>query len=164
MEANPLAETFNRVLWEDLEYSGIVELVSKSFYPLTQPASPRGLRPDEWAAPPVEAHMVAFGHLSADSQNTSVAAWVHDVRNPRAPAVLAKRYRGEPTETRMRQLAHELADDIVIRLSGGLPGIAQSRIAFASERTGGKEIWLMDYDGHNQTRLTYHNSICLAPR
>lgn len=162
--ANPLAETFNRTLWNDLAYSGIVELVSKSFYPLTQPASPHELRPDKWTSPPVGAHMVVFGHLSADNQNASVGAWVHDVGNPRAPAVLAKRYRGEPTEAGIRQLAHELADDIVVRLSGGLPAIAQSRIAFVSARTRNKEIWLMDYDGYNQTRLTYHNSICLAPR
>lgn len=164
IQANPLAETFDRVLWNDLEFSGILELVSKSFYPLTAPAVPGELRFEEWAGQPVGAHMVVFGQLSATGQNAAVDAWVYDVRNPRAPPVLAKRYRGEPSEPGIRQLAHELADDIVQRLSGGLPGIAQSRVTFVSSRTGSKEIWVMDYDGYNQTRLTYHNSICLAPR
>lgn len=164
MESNPLAERFNRVLWSDLEVSGIVELASKSFYPATAPTTPEELRAEEWAALPVGAHMVVFGQLSGSGQSATVAVWVHDVRNPRAPAVLAKRFRGEATEAGIRRLAHELADEIVLRVSGGLPGIAQSRIAFVSDRSGSKEIWLMDYDGHNQTQLTYHHSICLGPR
>lgn len=164
IEPNPLAETFNRVLWDDLEFSGVVELVSKSFYPPIVPGTPNDLRPDDWSAQPVGAHMVVFGQFSASSQNATALAWVHDVRNPHAPAVLSKLYRGDATEAGARELAHALADDIVTRLSGGLPGIAQSRIAFVSARTGSKEIWLMDSDGYGQTRLTYHNSICLAPR
>lgn len=163
-EANLLAEVFNRVLWNDLEVSGIVELVSKSFYPLLAPATPNELNPEAWTAEPTAAHMVAFGNLSVNGQEAVVGAWLYDVRNPRAPAVLSKRYRGEATEISVRRLGHQFADDVVARLSGGLPGIAQTRIAFVSGRTANKEIWLMDYDGYNQERLTYHNAICLTPR
>jgi len=164
LQFNPLGETFNRVLWADLEYSGVFDLVSKSFYPLVPPAAPEELRPQEWVAEPVNTHLVVFGYVNASSTTVAIGAWVYDVRNPRSPPVLAKVYRGDASEGTVRQLAHQLADEIVSRLSGGLPGIAQSRIAFVSNRTGSKEIWLMDYDGHNQVRLTYHNSISLAPR
>lgn len=163
-EANLLVEVFNRVLWNDLEVSGIVELVSKSFYPLSAPATPDELTPEAWAAEPTAAHMVALGNLAVNGQEAVVGAWLYDVRNPRAPAVLNKRYRGKATEIAVRQLAHQFADDVVARLSGGLPGIVQTRIAFVSDRTRSKEIWLMDYDGYNQEQLTYHNTICLTPR
>jgi len=51
-----------------------------------------------------------------------------------------------------------------MRLSGGLPGISSTQIAFVSSRTGTKEIWAMDYDGANQHPLTSLHSISLTPR
>ena len=35
-----LLKTFNDTLWNDLDVSGVVELVSKSFYPLQVPGQP----------------------------------------------------------------------------------------------------------------------------
>ena len=35
-----LLKTFNDVLWNDLDNAGIFDLVSKSFYPLQEPANP----------------------------------------------------------------------------------------------------------------------------
>ena len=40
-------------------------------------------------------------------------------------------------------------------LSGGLPGIAQTQIAYVSAKSGNKEIWVMDYDGANQHQVTH---------
>jgi TolB protein len=78
--------------------------------------------------------------------------------------VLQKIYRGAVTDADARRLAHQFADDIVARLSGGLPGIASTQIAFVSARSGNKEIWVMDYDGGNQHQLTHLRSISLTPR
>jgi len=47
---------------------------------------------------------------------------------------------------------------------GGIAGIAESKIYFVSERTGHKEIWMMDYDGANQQQITHQGSISLSPR
>jgi len=63
----------------------------------------------------------------------------------------------------MRALAHRIADDIV-KAATGRDGIARTRIAFANNRTGHKEIWAMDYDGENVKRLTDDRSISLLPR
>jgi len=62
-----------------------------------------------------------------------------------------------------RALAHTISDDIVYKLTGE-KGIFNSRIAFISDRTGYKEIYVCDYDGENQTQLTNHKSINLSPR
>ncbi|MEK7389388.1 MAG: Tol-Pal system beta propeller repeat protein TolB [Elusimicrobiota bacterium] len=63
----------------------------------------------------------------------------------------------------MRALAHRIADDVV-KAATGRDGIARTRIAFINNRTGRKEIWVMDYDGENVKRLTSDNSISLLPR
>jgi TolB protein len=159
-----VAGVFNSVLWNDLEVSGILELVSPSFHPLSVPTTPETLDHEAWGSAPTSAHMVAYGSLHFGEGQLLVDAWLSDVRNPQAPPVIAKRYRGDLTEDQARQLAHQFADEIIARLSGGLPGIAQSKIAFVSRRTGNKEIWIMDYDGHNSRQLTRCGFICLTPR
>src|SRR5207249_2302820 len=88
----------------------------------------------------------------------------YDVRNPSSPAVVGKVYRGAPTDLQVRKFAHQFADEIIAKLSGGLPGVAGTQIAFVSSRSGPKEIWVMDYDGSNQRQLTNLKSIALTPR
>lgn len=162
-QAQSPANTFNSVLWSDLEYAGVLELVSKSFYPLDLPAIPAQLRMDMWNRDPVNAHMLALGNVSVSSEEMVIEAWLFDVRSQQPP-ILARRYRATPTEEEARRIAHQFADEIVARLSGGLPGVASTKIAFVSNRTGSKEIWIMDYDGAGQRPLTSLRSIALTPR
>jgi len=162
--AQPLANLFSEVLRTDLDYSGILELVSKSFYPLQAPSVPTELKHQAWNDPPASAHLLAFGNLSASGNDLAIEAWLYDVRNAGAPEVLGKRYRGEVSDAQLRRFAHQFADEIVMRLSGGVPGVASTQIAFVSSRSGSKEIWVMDYDGANQRQLTSLHSIALTPR
>jgi TolB protein len=162
--AEPRAKTFSDVVRADLEYSGILDLVSRSFHPLQVPSVPSELKYQAWSDPPALAQLLAFGNLSATGNDLAIEGWLYDVRNPSVPAVLGKRYRGEATDAQVRRFAHEFADEIIMRLSGGLPGIATTEIAFVSSRSGSKEIWVMDYDGANQRQVTSLRSISLTPR
>lgn len=63
---------------------------------------------------------------------------------------------------RARQAAHALADRITMVLAGE-EGLARSRIAFVSNRSGKKEIYVMDYDGAGLTPMTPNGSINLSP-
>lgn len=62
-----------------------------------------------------------------------------------------------------RGKVHEFVDDIVQTLTGN-KGIAHSKIAFVSNRSGRKEIYTADYDGSNVQQLTRDNSISVSPR
>lgn len=79
------------------------------------------------------------------------------VTDNRGAAVLQKAYSGNP-----RAAAHEFSDDIVQTLTG-IPGIATSKIAFVSNRTGSKEVYVADYDGANQRQITNDRAISVAP-
>src|SRR6267143_1599230 len=50
-----------------------------------------------------------------------------------------------------------------LEYSGGLKGIARTKIAFVSDRSGSKEIYVMDYDGNGVHPLTSYKSITLTP-
>jgi TolB protein len=155
---------FAQVVRDDLAFSGIMDMVSPSFYPQSQPSVPNELRYVSWTDSPVNAHFVAFGNLSETTGEVAIEAWFYDVTNPSSQAVIAKVYRGTPTDAQVRKFAHQFADEIIMRLSGGLPGLSSTQIAFVSSRGGAKEIWAMDYDGANQHALTSLHSISLTPR
>ncbi|HWX56318.1 MAG TPA: Tol-Pal system beta propeller repeat protein TolB [Verrucomicrobiae bacterium] len=160
----PLNTVFNQTLWNDLDNSGIFEMVSKSFYPLVTPGSPSDITLDSWGNPPPNASMVAFGNLGVSQGRVLVQGWLFDTKNAASPQVLGKQYNEEATPDNARLIAHRFADEIIFRLGGGLQGIAETKIVFVSTRGGHKEIWAMDYDGANQHQLTHTGSIALSPR
>jgi TolB protein len=160
----PHSALFSQVVRDDLSFSGILDLVSPSFYPAQQPGAPSELRFTDWTNGPVNAQYVAFGNLSESTSDVAIQAWLYDVTNPSAQAVIGKIYRGAPTDAQVRKFAHQFADEILMKLSGGLPRIASTQIAFISSRSGHKEVWVMDYDGANQRQLTHLGTISLTPR
>ncbi len=160
----PLANTFSDTVRADLAYSGILESVSKSFFPPVTPSVPLELKYSAWSDPPALAHLLAFGNLNAGGNNLAIEAYFYDLRNVTIPPVLERRYRGEVTDAQVRRFAHQFSDEIISRLSGGVPGIASTQIAFVSNHSGHKEIWVMDYDGASQRQVTHQQSISLTPR
>jgi len=159
-----LLKVFNDTFWNDLDNSGIVELVSKSFYPLQVPGQPTEVVFPAWNAPPPNAAMLTFGNLGASGGKVSVQGWLYDVKNTASPQVLGKVYTDNATEEAARLIAHKFADEIILRLGGGIGGIAESKIYFVSDRSGHKEIWVMDYDGSNQRQVTHQGTISISPR
>src|SRR6185312_15537948 len=136
-----LLTTFNQVLYSDLQNAGIFDVVSKSFNPLDTPSSPQDVKIDAWGNPPANAAMLAFGNLGVSGGQVAVYGWLYDVKNTVAPQVLGKQYREDATPDNARHIAHEFADEIIFRLGGGIPGVAESKIVFVSNRSGTKEIW-----------------------
>ncbi|MDT5014919.1 MAG: TolB protein, partial [Mycobacterium sp.] len=160
-----LLKTFNDTLFNDLDNAGIFDLVSKSFYPLQVPGQPTELNTKDWNSPPPNASMLAFGNLGVTADKVTVQGWLYDVKSSTtSPQVLGKQYNDNATSDAVRVIAHKFADEIIFRLGGGIPGIAESKIYFVSNRSGTKEIWVMDYDGANQHALTHLGSISLSPR
>ena len=188
-ENAPLARVFDDTLWNDLDYAGIFDLASKSMYPLFLPSRPTDLtrcqdgsesndpaskpcntRLQEWRDPPLAAQMVTLGNLSRTGDQVQLEGWLVDPRNPAQPIVLGKRYNDAATDGAVRQVAHKFANEIIFFLGGGVPGIAESRIAFVRSagakqagKTSVKEIWMMDYDGANQEQITHLNTLSLTP-
>ncbi|MCC7519310.1 MAG: PD40 domain-containing protein [Verrucomicrobiae bacterium] len=62
----------------------------------------------------------------------------------------------------LRRAVHAVADAIVEKITGN-KGIASARIAFISDKSGHKELYVSDYDFFNVVRLTSDNSIVVAP-
>jgi TolB protein len=155
---------FTSVVRDDLAFSGVVDLASPSFYPPNAPSQPGELRMLDWSQNPVNANFLAFGNLSETTSEVAIFAWLFDVVNASTQPIIGKVYRGNPTDAQVRIFAHQFADEIIRQLSGGNPGIASTQIAFIRGNTNGaKELWVMDYDGANQRKLTSLGTVSLTP-
>ena len=160
----PLKAVFDSTLFNDLGSAGIFDLVSKSLAPQAMPGSPQEMALSQWTAAPANAQMVAFGAVSATNGRLVVYGWLFDASAPANPQVLAEQYNEAASEDMARTIAHRFADAIIQRLGGGIDGICQTKVYFVSNRTGSKEIWVMDYDGANQHAVTHLGTISMSPR
>jgi TolB protein len=163
-DASSFKSTFDTTLFADLTSAGIFDMVSKSLIPQTTPGSASEINLSQWSAAPASAAMVAFGSLGVQNNRLVVNGFLDDAKNNQFPQVFAKQYNEEATEDSARQIAHRFADEIIFRLSGGTPGIAESKIFYVKRGGGNKEIWEMDYDGANQHAITHLGEISLSPR
>jgi TolB protein len=87
-----LTQEFNQVLWYDLEQSGIFDLVSKSYYPVTPPREPQEVDFKAWSSAPASAQMLAFGKTEVINSSLVITGRLFDLGSPANPSVIAKRY------------------------------------------------------------------------
>ena len=160
----PYKAVFDQTLASDLMNAGIFDVVSKSMTPQAQPGSPAEINLGQWSAAPTSASMVAFGSLGVTGSRLAVNGYLFDAKNPQFPQVLAKQYGEDASEDAARQIAHRFADEIILRLGGGVAGIAETKVYFVHLAGGNKEIWEMDYDGANQHAITHLGTVSLSPR
>lgn len=102
--------------------------------------------------------VVLLADLKLEGDRLALEGRIYDL--PSRQAILGKRYRG--TYDLARRMAHTFADEIVLHFTGRR-GLAMTAISFYSDRDGDKEVYLMDYDGRNQRRVTAHKSISMSP-
>jgi TolB protein len=157
-ELAPAARELEGTLRADLDVSGYFEIQGADAW------KPAALSGEVERDLPVYRgqgnQIVLLGDLHAEEDKLVFEGRLIDLGSGKT--IVAKRYRGK--ESVARRMAHTFANEVVLYLTG-TPGIALSEIAFTSDRTGEgrKEIFIMDYDGHNQRRITNHRSTSMSP-
>src|SRR6202161_1994088 len=159
-----LKTTFDNTFYSVLNNACIFDMFSKSMAPPVMPASPQQMNLAQWAAAPANAAFVAFGSISTAGDRVAVYGWLFDAKNPESPQILGKQYNEAATQDNARLIAHRFADEIITRLGGGIPGIAETHIYYVAARSGNKEVWQMDYDGQGPHQVTHLGTISLSPR
>ncbi len=163
-EAAPLKQTFDAVLESDLKNAGVFDVVAKSMQPQAEPAGPKQVDLKLWGGGESAAAYVAFGSYAVAGGKAAVTAYVFDTHNPQYPQVIGKQYTDVADDAAARTMAHKFADEIILRLGGGIAGIAETKIYYVHAGGGVKEIWAMDYDGANPHAVTHLGGIALSPR
>ena len=134
-------------LTRDIAYSNVFAIAP---HPPGVPITPEVLRE-------IEAQMLLQLNVWLEGDEYVVEARIADQSGS---ALLRKRYRAP--EAALSRTAHMIANEM-LRLVNGRPGVFLSQIAFASNRTGQWEIWLMDWDGQNQRQISRHRALSILP-
>lgn len=151
------ARQFLDTLRSDLEQTAVIRLLAPEQQRLVEvdPAQP-ALTRQRWRAVGAQFLLEAAIPTAAAQLVAEVRLWdlasgeIAYSRRLQAPANLAA------------TMAHTLANEL-LRLFTGRPGPFLSRIAFVSDRTGAKEVWVMRWDGSDAQQLTSYRSIAMAP-
>jgi len=148
--AQSAAADLHEVLAADLGFSRVFQLLPKSYYSYIKPLAPGPIAFKDWAS--IQAALLLTGEVSeAEGGNIVLEGKLYDIRSERF--IMGKRFQAEPDLLRL--MAHRLADE-VLKVYGEKP-IFTSKIVFVSNRDGNDELYMMDYDGAHQTRLTFNS-------
>lgn len=157
--APAVAEELHAVLAADLDLAGMFRFVDPAAF--LGDAGRIGLFStqvdfDQWRL--LGAEVLIKGAYTVQGEQVVVEARLFDVPGRRLLA--GRRFVGALKD--VRRIAHAFADLVLKELTGE-GGPFDARLAFISARSGHKELWLMDVDGHNPIRLTDHRNLVLNP-
>jgi TolB protein len=169
------ARTVAEVLWNDLDFEREYYLIPRASAANVPVAPVESLPFDRWTE--LGADFVLTGTARASGTNLQIDLRLISVKgDTRGRQYFGMRYDcGVQTARGPRDCAHQIADDFH-KQNRNLDGVARTKLAFASDRdagrvTGrpsqtagqGKEIYISDYDGANQTRFTVNRTINISP-
>lgn len=150
------ARELEQTLRHDLDRSGIFEMQGPDDF--TVLALTGDLAKDAEQYRSLGNEVVLLNEIKVEGDKIVLEGRLSDLASQQT--IVGKRYRGTPELA--RRIAHTFADEIVLFLTSRR-GIALTSLAFYSDRDKDKEIYLMDYDGFDQRRITGHRSISMSP-
>jgi TolB protein len=167
------AKTIGEVLWDDLNFEREFYLIARDTYKtIPQPPSLDQVPLDRWKE--LGADGVIVGTVRKGSPGVIVQVRLLQVAT--GASVFAKEYSGSLNSIatdRGRMYSHTISDEVHLQ-QRALMGVARTKLAFTSDRDGERitgpvgaraisNIYISDYDGANQRRITVTKSLDLAP-
>jgi len=107
----------------------------------------------------IDADALVQGEVEATAQGVRATFRLHDISRC-SVAVRAKSFTGRNEDA--RRIGKAIADEIVAAFTG-VRGVADTELAFVSNKGGAKEIWVMDADGANARAATRNRSLSSFP-
>ena len=154
-----LAKEMSELLASDLDYSGVFRpLDPKGFLedPQTMGVNAGDIKFPEWKR--IGADFMARGIYQMRGSSISIEGRLFDVVNGKM--ILGKVYEGDARN--WRAMIHSFADEILLALTGER-GVFDTKITYVQSEGNNKEIYVVDFDGSNPTRVTRDQSIDLSP-
>ena len=165
-EQKSLSQKMSQRLNKNLKLSSYFNVLSSkafienpnSLEPLPYPKSSKGFRWENWKL--AGADFLFFADYSAGADDDlSVTVYFYNINLRKR--IFKKTYR--VAEGQALKMVDQISNDIIKKLSGR-KGIFETRIlAVRSMGAVKKELFVMDWNGENKKRITYHRSIILSP-
>ncbi len=151
------SKTIHDTIWNDLIFSGYFNIIPHEHYRFIPTLDEKHIKFKDWAS--LEADLLFIGSATRAGDRLTFTGSLHDVKAQNF--VIGKSYGGDMKVARL--IGHQMANEIVKRVIGLEKNLFTSKIAFISTRDGNRELYVMDYDGSNQTRITFNKVPDMLP-
>jgi TolB protein len=138
-----------RLLSKGLDLHNFIGLVDSSRF--------GGRRDADWKS--LGADYVVLGQVNTDPSGLVIEGQILDVASNQLMA--GRRLRGSAAQ--LEDMTLRLCDSLIQDFTGEL-GVARTRIAFVSDGTGRKEVYVSDILGLHPRQITRHRTLCVSPR
>jgi len=162
------ARTIGSVLWDDLAFEREFYMIPRDTYASIPAARSLADVPfDRWRE--LGADAVVIGTIQKTASGLRVEVRLFNVRS--RASVFDREYSGPANNPRF--FAHTISDEIH-QQQRALRGVARTKLTFSSDRDGErvqgtvekrdvKEVYISDYDGANQRRVTVNRALNIMP-
>jgi TolB protein len=162
------AKLIASVLWDDLAFEREFYLIPRDTYASIPPARSLADVPfDRWRE--LGADGLVIGSVQKSANGLRLEVRLFNVRSRQS--VFDREYSGPATNPRF--FAHTVSDEIH-QQQRALRGVARTKVTFSSDRDGErvqgtvekrevKEVYIADYDGANQRRVTVNRALNITP-
>ena len=166
--AAPIAQMLAQVLWDDLAFEREFDMMPRDINKTVAVArTPDQIPFGAWRENGADA--VFFGTVEQKGNDVLVEVRLFNVRS--RTSVFAQQY--TIASRSARKISHEVADAIH-QQQRGVRGVARTRLTFVSDRVresllgtvekrNAKEVYVVDYDGANEQRITNSRDLNLNP-
>jgi TolB protein len=167
-ETQEAAKTISEVLWDDINFEREFNVIPRDTYKSIPAAGSIDAVPfDRWRE--LGADGVIIGTVQKTPAGIRVEMRLYNVRARQS--AYGREYTGSAANPRI--YAHTMADELHDS-QRGLRGVAKTKLAFISDRNREavlatvekrdvKEVFIADYDGANQRRITINRTMNLYP-
>ena len=157
-DAPPLKQA-TEILTKALDFTGYFNLLDPGAF-LLEPGNPiltaEQINFQNWTT--IGAELLVTGGLSQKGSLIDIEMRLFDTFTGKR--IVGKRYHG--TVNDLRRIILRFCTEVIFQLTGQR-GVFDSNIAFVSNGSGNKEIYLCDFDGINVVQFTRHDSISMFP-
>ncbi len=132
-----------------LELHGFIDIIDSSRY--------GGNKDTNWKALNVD--YVILGRYTLTKKGLSIEGRLQNVEENKIES--GRRYRG--TTAQQDEMVLRLADGLIEEFTGE-KGISRTSLAYISDASGKKEVYVSDILGRTQRQITMHRHLCVSPR
>ncbi len=138
-----------KLLSDGFELHGFISVIESGRY--------GGSREADWKTLGVD--YVVLGQVSGDPSGMMIEGRILDVASNQT--LKSRQYKGTPGQ--WEDMTLRLCDGLIEDFTGEA-GVARTSMAFVSDGTGRKEVYVSDILGRHPRQITRHKALCVSPR
>jgi len=146
-----------RTLWDDVKYSKVFKLVPREYFSYINKFNPNNIIFKDWAS--IQAKILISCEISISVEKRIILSMkVFDVVSERM--IFGRNFGGKSEFVRL--IAHRIADEMMQHF-GEKPYFTTKIVYVSKKSRDNTEIFIMDYDGKRQRRITYNDYFDIIP-